>query len=413
MQNVSPTVLDSAPHFRLPSEMRHKVFLCLLMLLFAAEGFNFFSYPLLGFSAFSALYCFFKDGLFSKLKLLPMPLVLPFFLITLTAVSPGCPFKDLPVADKMLAAYLTGLGAAIYLPGQFHFAMLALPVSIGMSFLIWGLSGFSDSYFLGERLVLFSGNPNKLSYVASYGIIIAVVFRQYLQGLWLIVSRVALAFCILIIVLTSSRASIIGLMACLVLWTLTILRKRLGRILLLFLLACLSAFWCLPEGEIERMRSATDPLHDTAFQKRLFIWSVALNGIRESPLLGNSIRGFRNYYGKFIKEHEKELVGKPFFEKDVFDVSHPHNIFLGIGFGYGLFGSFLMLLIFFSALKSAFYRGDFLFFSVIVFNLVSGMFEFYLHRVSGVLFIYFPLGLALGFANHFRFRSAEDATVSS
>lgn len=396
---------------QMPSEKRYRAFFALLVLLFAAEGFNFFSYPLLGISAISVLYCFYNDGLFLRLKKNPAPLFLPLALFAYTAISPGYPLKDLPVADKMLAAFVTGLGAASFLPGLFPLAMLALPVAIAVSCLIWFFSGFSDSYFLGERLVLFLGNPNKLSFVASFAIVISVVIRQNLSGFWRNLNRIALTFCILTVILTSSRASILGLLACVVFWTATILRKRLGRIILLLLMAFLGAFWCLPDCEVERLRMAADPVHDTAFQKRLFIWGVALKGISDAPLLGNSIRGFRQYYGRYLKENEKELAGQPFFEEDIFDVSHPHNIFLGIAFGYGLVGSILLLGTFVSALKQAVGRSDYLLFSALLFNMVSGLFEFYLHRVSGALFLFFPLGITYGMAYLEVFRSDSGEQV--
>jgi len=396
MENELSARSEKFPTLELPGENRFRVLFFLLTSVFAAEGFDFFSYPLLAITGIAALYCFYQEGFFSRLNRLPFYVRATLLLFVLTAVSPGFPLKDLPVADKMLAAYLSGFAAAFFIARQLHYAMLALPVSIVVSWLICGLSGFSEGFFLGERLVLFSGNPNKLSFITSFAIIISVVFRQHLHGYWRHLNRVALALCILTIILSSSRASILGLVACLAFWVITILRKRLGRIVLLVMIAFIGGFWCLPYCEVERMKMTTDPIHDTAFQKRLFIWSVAVKGITESPLLGNSMRGFRNYYAKHIKDNEAELVGKPFFEEDILDVSHPHNVFLGVLFGYGALGSTLILVIFLPALKNAYDRRDYLFFSALLFNLVSGLFEFYLHRVSGALFIFLPLGIIHG-----------------
>ena len=152
-----------------------------LCCLFASDVFDFYSYGVLALTAFGALYCLFHDGFFKNWRNLPLPVFFPVILAFYTAVSPGHWFKDLPVGDKMLASYVAGFSAAWFFPGSYHIAIFSLPLA--RSFFLrlrrWWLS---DSCFAGCRLILFSGNPNKLSFLAGAGVLAAIFASRQLKG---------------------------------------------------------------------------------------------------------------------------------------------------------------------------------------------------------------------------------------
>lgn len=77
-------------------------------------------------------------------------------------------------------------------------------------------------------------------------------------------------------------------------------------------------------------------------------------------------------------------------------VYHPHNIFIGLLFMYGIVGTTLFIWSVGLALKKALAQKDLFFQVVIIFYSVFGLFEFSLDREDGIVLLFFPMGLVYG-----------------
>lgn len=124
-------------------------------------------------------------------------------------------------------------------------------------------------------------------------------------------------------------------------------------------------------------------------KQRFIIWEAACAGIAKSPWIGNSLRGFRTYFGKYVEENRFALEKNTgWLEKDH---SHPHNIVIGLLFMYGVIGLPLFLWAIMPAARLAILGQDHFFLAMPIFHFFNGMFDFNLHRVPGALMLFFPL----------------------
>ena len=151
----------------------------------------------------------------------------------------------------------------------------------------------------------------------------------------------------------------------------------------------------LSAHERERALSAIqNPFEDATFISRQPIWDAAIAGFKESPLIGNGIRSFESYHEHFITEYAKELNAKyPVVETSI---ASPHNMYLGIAFGYGSIGIILLLAILLPAIRWAIIDKVYLFPAVLFFYAGYGLFDYPLHRKDGILLLFFPLGFMYG-----------------
>ncbi|MDD3148378.1 MAG: O-antigen ligase family protein [Candidatus Riflebacteria bacterium] len=295
----------------------------------------------------------------------------------------------------MLASYISGFSAAWFFPGSFHVALFFLPLALAFSFFICGAGGFSDSYFVGCRLILFSGNPNKLSYLAGIGVLIAIFASRRMKGGYRNFAIFAGGVNMLILILTSSRAALGAIFLSILFVGLVFLRRHFLKILCGLLISGLAVFLFLPSSERDRFGCAiSEPSKDETLKRRIAIWDVAFAGIQKRPVIGNSLRGFRKFYADYTTANFASLSLKYGEFKE--DPSHPHNLVLGLLYMYGLIGLPLFFLAFIPALRSAFVQNNFLFIAILLFVFLNGMFDFNLHRVSGALMMFFPLGLEYG-----------------
>ena len=131
-----------------------------------------------------------------------------------------------------------------------------------------------------------------------------------------------------------------------------------------------------------------------AFVSRQPIWDAAVAGLSESPLLGNGFRMFRKFHEQFITEHAGELAEKyPIVESEI---ASPHNVYLGLAFGYGIIGVVLLLAALIPAMVASFAARQYLFPAIVLFYAGYGLFDYPLHRKDGILMLFFPLGLVYG-----------------
>jgi len=386
-------IAENNGHYRLFSRLN--IFLVALCCLFASEGFDFYSYGMLAITAITAFYCLFHDGFFKNWRDLPLPVFFPVILAFYTAVSPGHWFKDLPVGDKMLASYIAGFSAAWFFPGSYHIVLFFLPLALAVSFFVCGAGGFSESCFAGCRLMLFSGNPNKLSFLAGAGVLAAIFASRQLKGRYRNFAIFAGGVNMLILILTSSRASLGATFLSILFVGVVFLRRHFLKIVLGLLISGLAVFFFLPSSERERLGCAiSEPSQDETLKRRVAIWDVAAAGIKQRPFIGNSLRSFRKFYADYTTANYDSLYAKYGEFKE--DPSHPHNLVIGLVYMYGLIGLPLFFLAFIPALRLAFLHGGFVFIAFLLFSFLNGMFDFNLHRVAGSLLLFFPLGLEYG-----------------
>ncbi len=376
-------------------EFRKKFFFLSLCLLFASEGFDLFSYALLGITALSAIYCLHREGIFRRWKELPYQIYLPVLLAVYTAVSPGQWFKDLPIGDKMLASFLSGFCAVCILPASYHLSLFGLPVAIAVSFLICAIAGFSEGFYGDTRLILFSGNPNKLAFIAGAGVLICLIYSRLLKGRQRNLAVFAGGINMIVLLLTSSRTAFGATFLCLFYIGLTFLRRHFVKMLVGLLISVLFIFVFLPEKEKDRFAEILGkPLQDVTLQRRMAIWETAVAGIKNSPWFGISLRGFRSFYADYTTGHQAEFEKKYGEFKE--DPSHPHNLVIGLVLMYGFIGLPIFFLAFIPALRYAFSENEYFFLSMVLFQFLNGVFDFNLHRVAGALLLFFPLGIVYG-----------------
>lgn len=143
----------------------------------------------------------------------------------------------------------------------------------------------------------------------------------------------ALALLMALLLLTASRAALIGALAGLTLLGLWSLRRhpmplRLWLPLVLALTLLISVPW-IRDGPIERLllRNVTNPT------SRVEIWGVALSALRDHPWtgIGGGAEAFVAYWRERYGGQSKELV------------THAHNLWLAYGAAYGIPGLAAMI----------------------------------------------------------------------
>ena len=93
-------------------------------------------------------------------------------------------------------------------------------------------------------------------------------------------------------------------------------------------------------------------------------------------------------------DHRTELYKK--YPNTESTISHPHSLFLGIPYAYGIAGTILFIACFAPAVLLSWRKKDVFFLGVVVFYLGYGLFEYSLHRKEGIFMLFFPLGLVYG-----------------
>lgn len=412
------------PHVSTPALVR--VFFVLLCGVFAALGFNTLYYPFMYAATAVGLWLLCRawphqDSATRLRWLLPLPFIL------CVALSPGWWLKDLSVADKMLSACIMGLAAGIWLEKRLFLAFLCLPLSL-TALLLFVLFTGQPAMLQDGRLCLLYVHSNHLGFVSLLSLLILPECRAPLQdrfGRAAVWALLPMACALLAMgILSASRSSLLGFAAAALVWAFFRYRPRLVRavsvlkgvclVVALTLGMALFARATLPEAQWQRLCAmVTSPMQDATFQSRLPLWDIALKGLAEAPLFGQSIRGYPAYFNDALKHDGDALKQRyPHIEAQA---NHPHNLYLGFGFAYGAvgFGLFLLALaplflppspsVSFSPSSSlspsvclhdegATYRhARTLFLVILCFYLAHGLFDYTLHRKDGILFFFFFL----------------------
>ncbi len=385
-----------------------KIFYFSVIGLFICFGFNFGAYfslyssAILGAGLLVHYYCK-KELIISKYFWIPVLFIL------YVSITPGEPFKDLRIGGMMAAAFVTGVAAYTFFKDRFSALSFFLPMALTAYFCaytIWKVA-FDQPFFPMEkysgRLTLSFSHPNVLGEMASLGILLLLCFpSQHKKWRW--AGYVLITILGVMIVLTVGRSTYLGMLAALCLYSLV----KHGKKGLLTLLACLAlgaaSLPFMPEKEQQRLvDTIQDPLNDPNFKNRLPMWIAAIDGFKESPLIGKSVRGFKKFHAEYIGRNSEALRDRLGYETEKKAYSHPHNAYLTALHGWGLIGSGLILAVFIHAIGISVQNKQYLTMYVIVFMLAYGIFDVRFQSKTGDLFLFFPLGTA--YASLFKWRS--------
>lgn len=365
--------------------------------LFCCLGLNHFVYPPLYTAAFASLLLL-LDWLWRHRHVASMfALLLPVLLVAYIGLTPGNWFKDAPIATMMGAAFIVGLGGAIFYSKRLIWLYGLLSLTLSLCFFYALISGFPGKILWNShKLKLFYYHPGIMALVCVWCVLYLFINRKDIpDNHWKKIFYISIALNLIILALSGSRSAYIGCAFSALATGFLYYRKYMGRIFFCGLAGFICVYLVLPEPEQDRILSLLrNPLQDATFQSRLPIWEVALAGIKDSPFVGNAQRQFyaynRSYQAQNLEGMKKRyrLIEKP--------VGHPHNIYLGILFMSGIIGLLLWLAAYLPAIRWALEQNDKFFIAFLLFFMAYGLSDFPLYQKNGALVLFFPLGIVYG-----------------
>lgn len=367
----------------------------LVCLLFITVGINHMVYPTLYATAAVGLILMLlscKNAGFHKLSLEPL---IPVALVLYIALTPGQWFKDLPIAGMMLASYVVGLAATCLLKKKLHWFYLCLSLTLSFIFLYCLVVGHSPQTIKTGKLHLLFQHNNVMALVTAWCVGYLFFNRKKFVGYWHILLWVTIILNVCIFALSGGRSAYVGCICATLAMGVIQYRQHLKKIVLLLLAFLICTYIALPNVQKDRIHSIIqNPIQDSTFQSRLPIWEVAIDGIKNSPIWGNAMRGFYEYDKQYKEKNLAEMKTRyPIIETSA---GHPHNIYLGILFMSGIIGALLWLLAYVPAISMAIKKNDCFFLFFLCFFLAYGLFDFSLHRKDGAVTLFFPLGVVYG-----------------
>ncbi len=340
-------------------------------------------------------YSLWKSGAFRFIHCVPLTALLPVAVALYTMISPGYLFGDIRNGYEIFSIYVIGVMAIVLLREKYSIALLFLPLALSATYIGSIIGIFSKTLVSSdERLVLFLKHPNILGGVAAIALLVLVIYRDTWKGMFRYVILSMGGLVTLTLVLSANRAAYLAIFVSLLFLIFHSFKKRVLPILIT-LFICLCTVAILPQKQFERVVSLVEsPLNDRTFESRKPIWEAAVAGIESAPWFGNSIKAFKAFHHKYVTTNAKDLGARySEVEKSVY---HPHNIFIGLLFMYGVLGTTLFVWAVGFALKKSLAQKDLFFQTIVIFYIVFGLFEFSLDREDGIVMLFFPLGLVYG-----------------
>lgn len=223
------------------------------------------------------------------------------------------------------------------------------------------------------------GTRNELGLIASLTFAIVLLEKKFTK-----LNILILIFCLLLVLLSTSRASIIGIIISFIFagfsW-----KKVFGVSLLASIILYLSTFWGIKSG-LDRLNS------EDITSGRYWEVQYGIETIMKEPLTGWGLDKYA------------------FIDKDVVSIYHlaqsfvlnPHNSYIGGFTQYGLiFGTLIFILIFYYVIKVLFSKYVDNFIKMIIsFTLINGIVETYLFSISGLPGFLFWFYLVIGVYKH-------------
>lgn len=364
------------------------------VLLFIALGFNQMVFPCLYTTTLLSLALLARTWQrMGKPKLSIHPF-LPIPVLLYTAITPGDFFKDLPLADTMTCAYVTGLGAAVFVPEYIRRFMVCLLLTLSACFLYYCVAGFPEAMTFSGKPRLFFPHPNLMDLMILWCILYLLLHLHTLS----VPYRAAVCFASLpaltAAAMSGGRSAYVGFTLAILFLTFTLWRKRALTALTGLAVLAISTYAVLPLHEQARLLSIVEnPFTDKTFVSRLPIWEATWAGIRNRPLSGNSFRGFRDHHERYVQNHKADLEKRyPCVETSM---GNPHSMYLGLPYIYGTAGMLLLILAFAPAVRLSIREHDFFLPAVLIFFIGYGLTDFP-HNKDGAMTLLFPLGLVYG-----------------
>lgn len=389
-------------------EIIKKIFYFSLIGLFICFGFNFGAYFFLYSSAMLGAGLLIYHHLKYQL-IISKYLLIPVLFILYVSITPGEPFKDLSIGGMMAAAFVSGVAAYTFFKDRFSTLSFFLPMAMTTYFFthaLWSIV-FDQPFFPVEkyagRLTLSFSHPNVLGEMASLGILLLLCFPSERKK-WRWTGYGLIAVLGFMIILTVGRSTYLGILAALSLYSIVTYGKKGVAALLVCLAIGTASLPFMPEKEQQRLVSTIqDPLNDPNFKNRLPMWVAAVDGFKESPFFGNSLRGFKKFHAKYIEMNSEELQARLGYETEKKAYSHPHNAYMAALHAWGLVGCGLLLSVLVHAIRISLKNKEYLPMYALVFMLVYGVFDVRFQSKTGDLFLFFPLGTA--YASLFKWRN--------
>lgn len=342
-------------------------------------------------------YTLYKSHVSSIPKYFALPIA--FFLYVL--ISPGTFFIDARLAGRFACAFFAGCALFYFFQKDLKKVLLSQSAAFLIT-LILGASYaalFAPEMFI-NRLQLSYGNPHRLATNGAFALILFTTFfdtfsskkRPLLYGIVVLIATA--------ILLTVSRSTFLGLMFAGIGYILFYRAKHILKILAITVIVgsvlgtlCFSVLSTTQKQRV--IDPLTAPLHDHTIKQRMAIWYTAIEGIKEAPVLGHALRGYSDFDDVYKGKHYDEMVRKNLLvEKKRW--SHPHSLYLGSVFGWGIVGTILLILAFTPALKHSTGRVRLFLILMTCFNLGYGVTELRITSDDGAFFVFFPLGVAYG-----------------
>lgn len=342
-------------------------------------------------------YTLYKSHVSSIPKYFALPIA--FFLYVL--ISPGTFFIDARLAGRFACAFFAGCALFYFFQKDLKKVLLSQTAAFIITLLLGASYAalFAPEMF-SSRLELTYGNPHRLATNGAFALILFTTFfdtfsskkRPLLYGIAIFVATT--------IFLTVSRSTFLGLIFAGTGYILFYRTKNIFKIIsITILIGAILSTLCFtmlsPKQKLRITAPITTPLNDHTIRQRMAIWYTAIEGIKEAPIVGHALRGFSDFDSNYKTKHYDEMMKKNLLVEEK-RWSHPHSIYLGSVFGWGILGTILFILAFAPALKHSSGRVRLFLILMTCFNLGYGVTELRITSDDGAFFVFFPLGVAYG-----------------
>lgn len=328
---------------------------------------------------------------------IPTFFIAPLLFLIYVLISPGNFFIDARLAGRFACALFAGITLQFCFQKATHKVLLTecaaflTTLFLGVTYAcFWAPEMFDD------RLMLSYGNPHRLAVAGAFSIFTLFTYLSLFSK-----KKRCIVYCLFVIIgtaifMTVSRSTILGLLCAFGAYILLYRAKHLIKIVVVAGLLGIIIFTILPPRQQQRLIDPISaPLNDRTTQMRLGIWYTALQGIKEAPILGHGLRAYSDYDSNYKTIHHAEMIDKNIRIVDS-RWSHPHSLYLGSLFGWGIVGTLLFIGAFIPAFRYSSGKIRIFLFLMTFFSLGYGLTELRIKNDDGAFILFFPLGLAYG-----------------
>ena len=371
------------------------VFACGLALLGICLGINKSSYTMLRVVGWIALIGMVPYFLKVRWRDCPLGLAATVLFGIYVLITPGDWLADYKLGWRMLIPLLIGAALPFLLLRGLRILVFSIASSL-LALFAYALFTGGEWGFEAGRLCLRAGHFNVLAPFLAWLLVFFIWFFNRASRLWKCWSVILAVCCLVMLVLTNSRASQLGFAVAALFLLLRCFRWKGAVVVLLVGALCVwVAYLQLHQEHQERtFNSILNIQQDKTFLSRKPIWEVALAGIAEKPWLGRSTKAFAPFHYAYIEAHAEHLDRKyPIVERRA---GQAHNLYLELLFSWGIVGSALLCVGVGQGILLARRQGDAFFQAVMLLILVHGLFDLNINIIEGCVSLFLPLGIVYG-----------------